>query len=332
MPKRLLTAASLFIFSLVFIYSCKTDFDVNAPYKEVNVVYGLLELHTGTQVIKISKLYQNGAGTTAYQGAQQMDSLYQKDSLLVTLTDDNTGVKVQLIKYLDTQKDPGIFAAPNSWLFRTPAGFALDKNHAYVLNILNLKTNVSASARTVIVNDIIPERPGTAALINFPATLNGSYPVSFFVGANAFSYNLDIRIPILTFHLSDTVPFRKDTLVWNILTNYTQFQGNKVYYNINGADFFSFLKGNLQVDKNIYRKIDTLDFDFTGAGQELTTYIGVNTPSLGIVQKKPDYTNVSNGIGIFSSRLHNHVKANLSDPTLNYLIISAVTQPLNFRK
>ena len=46
----------LLVFSMVFM-ACETDFDVNANWKEVTVVYGLLDQSEQEQYIKINKAY-----------------------------------------------------------------------------------------------------------------------------------------------------------------------------------------------------------------------------------------------------------------------------------
>ena len=64
-----------------------------------------------------------------------------------------------------------------------------------------------------------------------------------------------------------------------------------------------------------------MDFIFFGGGEDLITYTEVNKPSIGIVQKKPEFSNIKNGLGIFSSRyittcsgitIENEFKTNLS--------------------
>ena len=40
----------------------------------------------------------------------------------------------------------------------------------------------------------------------------------------------------------------------------------------------------------------------TVGSEDLNTYIKVNKPITGIVQERPQFTNINNGIGLFSSR------------------------------
>ena len=42
--------------NLVILTSCETDFELNAPYEMVPVVFGLLDQSLDTQFIKINKI------------------------------------------------------------------------------------------------------------------------------------------------------------------------------------------------------------------------------------------------------------------------------------
>jgi hypothetical protein len=69
----------------------------------------------------------------------------------------------------------------------------------------------------------------------------------------------------------------------------------------------------------------------TGIGDDIYTYINVNEPSIGIVQKKPEFTNVVNGIGVFSSRLTNRILDREFDESTHMTItIHELTKPFNF--
>ena len=43
--------AFLFI-TTIFLWSCETEFEVNAPWKDVSIIYGLLEANKDTQYVK----------------------------------------------------------------------------------------------------------------------------------------------------------------------------------------------------------------------------------------------------------------------------------------
>ena len=67
--------STLLLFSvLLFIFSCDSDFDVNADWKESMVVYGLLDQSVDTQKVIIYKAFLGNQ--SAYALAQEIDSIY----------------------------------------------------------------------------------------------------------------------------------------------------------------------------------------------------------------------------------------------------------------
>jgi len=74
----------IFILTLSGIFtSCSTDFEINAPYKETMVIYGLLNTLDTAQYIRISKAYL-GEGNALIM-AQEPDSINYADILDVKL-------------------------------------------------------------------------------------------------------------------------------------------------------------------------------------------------------------------------------------------------------
>ena len=75
-----------------------------------------------------------------------------------------------------------------------------------------------------------------------------------------------------------------------------------------GETFFSLCQQNIPYsdqateDRVHYRLTSDVEFILSVAGEDLNTYMEVNEPSSSIVQDKPEYTNIENGIGVFSSR------------------------------
>ena len=79
--KYLLLLLSLFT---ALFFGCKTDFEVNAPWKETTVIFGLLDQTQKVQMIKINKAFL-GEGD-ANQFAQNPDSTnYDPNDLEVKL-------------------------------------------------------------------------------------------------------------------------------------------------------------------------------------------------------------------------------------------------------
>ena len=74
---------------------------------------------------------------------------------------------------------------------------------------------------------------------------------------------------------------------------------------IKGEDFYKEIGRQLTplTDATILKRyFDKIEFTIYIAGDDFNTYLLANEPSTGIIQEKPEFTNIENGIGIFSAR------------------------------
>ena len=312
----------LLLFS-VFFLSCETDFDVNAEWQDVTVVFGLLDPNNEDQLIKINKAFL-GPGD-ALQMASVADSTnYDPSEITVKVH----RVKQQLFGGYDTlasvtlndtllEKDEGLFSTEENiiYTFKKPSSF-YNTNSLYLLDILNENTQERITSETEIINTFSFESLNPS----FEWGLyNGELPdslkfrtknIEWQKSQNGLIYQLDIVINFL--ENNDTV-----NLVWSQpLVEYTS--GN-MSLQIKGEQFFQFLENNL--DNNTVKQFLNLDLVMTIGTVELKTYIDVNKPFSGIVQERPTYKNINNGIGLFSSRFtYDDIKGiRLTNSTINYL-------------
>jgi hypothetical protein len=80
------------------------------------------------------------------------------------------------------------------------------------------------------------------------------------------------------------------------------------------------------------RKFIGIDFTVYQATKELYDYITINAPSLSYVQKVTEYTDITNGLGIWGSRTTGSVKGTyLNTQTTDSLIGGQYTYQLNFQ-
>lgn len=76
--------------------------------------------------------------------------------------------------------------------------------------------------------------------------------------------------------------------------------------------FYQNLANVIHFDPNVSaRQSDYIEFVVFAGGEELQTYMAVNGPSNSLVQEKPLYTNINNGLGVFSAR-YQKIKSNLT--------------------
>jgi len=296
----------LSVFALVFT-ACETDFDVNAEWEETTVVFGLLDKAKEIQFVKINKAFLGEAD--ALQMAQHSDSV----NYVPFNYNDSTGdlqVKLYKINFNDTidarilkdtilLKDDGLFASDSNiiYYFNTPEDedFLL-KNRTYSLAIKNVKTGNTVSASTEIIKGF-----------NFSAGIpsSSSNKLTFYVDGLGYRFprfewsdppNAEIFQFNLRFHYTENEVEKE--LLWT----QTALGSNANILILSGEDFFQFLANNKAFSTDEERKFIGIDIEMTLGTQDLKTYIAVNEPITGIVQERPQFTNINNGIGLFSSR------------------------------
>lgn len=297
----------LFILNIAVITilsSCSTDFEVNEKWKEIDIIYGLLDKKDSVQYIRIHKAFLND-NRSALEIAKETDSLYH-DSLIVTLQKIKSGRTddTRLEKIYSEKLEEGIFAAPGQYLYKTPLNYSIDQSATYKILIENPKTGVKADASSRIVGDATIVRNSLVGngKINFvpgePAN------VSWLTGNNARFYDFTFHIYYL-----ETSTINGDTSTKRLIWPVSRFNitpglegGRDMVQLLKGDNFFAFMGQQIPVKQNIRRKLKNIDIILEGGGQDIYYYITVNQPATGIVQKKPEFTNVNNGYGIFSSR------------------------------
>ena len=316
--------------SLLGFNSCANDIEVLAPYEENASIYALLDPNQFWQFIKINKVFIN-PNAKASDVAKIADSLYF-DSIKPELLELETGNRFPLLKANVALKDSGMFASSPNYLYVTNQRI----NNKYTYQIeLNLPTSgKKVVAKTNIVytpfvaypvspsQKIIAIQTSSSMQIQFMAPKNGKIFDAYFV----FNYT--------EIDAFDTSKKTDKTIEWKILRSYRTLsdQGKEfVVQRIPGILFYDLLLSNIPYNPNVIRKFKPCSFMLVSGNQELDNYIQASTPSIGIVQKQSEYTNVSNGVGIFASRNTYYIdQVDLSDITKNTIVSGADYKKMGF--
>ena len=314
----------LFFLFIILFSSCETDFDVNAQWEEVIIVYGLIDPNIEDQLIKINKAFL-GEGDALQMASIADSSNYNPSDLLVRIH----RIRQQAFNQYDTissvtlndtilDKDDGLFSTDNNiiYTFKKPSSF-YNTNSLYALEIINLISGHKVTSQTEIINTFSFESLNPS----FEWGLyNGDLPdslkfrtknIEWQPSTNGVIYQLDIVINYI--ENNDTI-----NLPWSQpLVEYTS--GN-MSLKIKGDQFFQFLTTNLT--NNTPKQFLNLDLVMTVGSDDLKTYINVNKPFSGIVQERPVFSNINNGVGLFSSRFtYDDIKGiELTNGTINYMI------------
>ncbi|MEI7662689.1 MAG: hypothetical protein WCK34_10840 [Bacteroidota bacterium] len=282
------------------LFSCNKDLNVNAGWKDITVVYGLLDQSQDTTYIKITKAYLGPGDAMTF--AKNADSSNYPDKLEVRLdeyngTDFVSSYPCDTVTIHNKKKGDSIFYYPDQLMYFSMA--RLDETHIYKLFIRNKKTGKEITAQTELVHDFEIIRPQTQVPINFD-TVN-SVTTRWKPAKNGTRYQLLIRFYYLEALKSDSLnPYTK-FVDWVVYNNIPDPQ-NTLSLDIAGLGFYTVVGASVPVSNDVIRKAQYCKFIYSVASATLNTYIEVTEPSMTIVQEKPSFTNITNGLGIFSSR------------------------------
>lgn len=280
--------------------SCSNEIDVTASWKETMVVYCLLDTRADTQFVRLSKAFLNEK-TGALQIAQIADSIYP-DTAIVTIKNLNTG-KISRLTRFNAPKQSGIFN--NS---RHPVYIMVRKNgdsvvfrNNYELEVINPKTGYRIWAQTNIVEPAKISGPFRNSNAVFSFNLS-NVVFDFYNGANAAGVDGKFIINYTEMLKQDTNQKVNKTIVWDLFTSRAVQSNENTTLPYPQRSLFFFMRNLMGIDDTKLRRIRSLGCALYTGNQQVMDYISINEPSLGIVQKQAEYTNINGGYGVFGSR------------------------------
>lgn len=307
---------------------CSNDIDVTANWKETMIVYCLLDTKADTQFVRLGKAFLNEK-TGALQIAKIADSIYP-DTAIVTIKDLTTGKKTTLKRY-NAPKNMGLFSDARNpvYIMVRQQGDSILYQHSYELEILNPKTHYKITSQTNVVE---PARL-TSPFRNANAVFSFSIPnivFDFFTGSNAAGADGKLLVNYTEMLKSDTNVKVQKTIAWNLFTSKTVNATENVTIPYPQRSFFFFLRNVMGVDDTKIRRINSLGSELYTGNQMVMDYISINEPSIGIVQKQAEYSNINGGYGLFASRCAQIVNNVRFEPqSIQTLQTDSITRALN---
>jgi hypothetical protein len=352
------------LISTVVLASCETDVDLTAPYDSTPVVFGLLDAKADSQFIKINKTFLGDGNVLEY--ALVRDSLeYNPDVVFARVEEWVNGNVANTFdlehKTIDNKEVNGIFYGPEQTIYycATPEGLNEDATYRLAIDFSNGESAVRAETdmvETPVDNANIIRPPSNnpnflMQLANQQTELNGTYPDFTFKWRStpgAARYEAKLRFIYTEKVWSDLehtilVEENQRYFDWNLGTHLTpDLLGNyEIEVLRNGEAFFRSMGESLVADPYVTREAgyyNSEDFNYpvfyfilSIANGELDTYIDVNSPVTGIIQERPAYTNLVNGLGLFASKASQQVEdIECNNYTIRELWNGQFTVDLNF--
>lgn len=302
----------LLLLSLGFLFNaCSTDIDLYADYKEITVVYGLLDSAKDTNYVKINKAFL-GPGN-AFEIAMIADSCNYPGKLDAKLIEyranaGSNNYQQTRVLPLDTitihNKETGVFYAPDQLVYYTPQKVrsnTSDFSYRYELQIDRGDTLLTSSTDMVGGDRFAI----TTAMVSFSA-VNGT-PIKWMPCPNAAVYEVLLKFRFTEVSPSlDSVDRCMTLSLGTLPLSSLEMDHGQYAIAYKSSMFYTSLASFLGADtlKNVNRvvKNQAMGISISAGGDELYNFITVNGPSSSIVQTIPEYTNIKGGYGVFSSR------------------------------
>lgn len=337
--------------SLALLASCDNDLEIIADWKDIPVVYGVLDAQDTTHYVKFNKAFL-GQGDVMMM-AQEFDSLhYNEESVGIRLVESNGQSVTKTIELTLTDefdKPEGLFSFPAQNIYKT--NDVIDKDLFYSAEVYRkgVDTLIAKSSSPV---DILPpvriNKPNVHSAISITPTGYVS-KVEWSSVEGGKLYELKMRFNYIEFPISNPSDTVRKFIEWNFPRRQSidLGGGEGMNYSIDFDQFIGFLSVYIPENPEVRRyvvgtdsetglsgfSIDhaCLDFTLLAAGEDLSTYIALNENSSSLVVDRPEYTNIENGMGILSSRtqdLLNGVK--ITNQSNDQIAQHEMTRHLNF--
>ncbi len=323
--------------SLLFLASCSNDFEVAAPWKDIPVVYGLLNIQDPVHYIRLEKAFLD-PDASALDIAQIADSLYYQNAT-VELEKLGTGERFTLERVdgnlIGLPRDSGIFASSPNWLYKIDSSqLKLGRNDEIRLIINRNNGLPEVTATTSIIDTSLLSTPTTLKGIGFNYNLDTDIEWSSPEDARIFDVKLIFHYA--EFNTDNPTDIQEKAYEWVWAQGYRVDFPESVYrISKIGKEFYQLLQQNLEVNPKIKRIIQPFEVQIIAGGEELEKYVNVSLANSGSItssQELPIYTNLSEGRGIFSSinyRINKGIQ--LRQDSRDSLRMGIYTKDLNFQ-
>jgi len=305
----------------------------------------------------------------ASQMAQEKDSIYyNSDDINVWIDKIQDGEVIEsfdLELVTNVEKEDGYFSNETHQLYKFYA-ILTDQNsdrtpsYSFNINFLNTITGKEVTSNTDIVQPIrvrkFPTSNSTSTgVLKFGESNNPLQNIEIYDSKNAKMYKFLFRFNYVEV---DTELNTRDTLFidWNFspkTATETQFNGESTInldFSINVNDFYKYLASSIEVkSSNVFRypigvyyqgndgnvgytgiAFSCTDFHFEALSLDLYNYI-ISASNPGLVENRPLFNNISNGIGHFSSKSsYNALDIKFDNNSIDSLSFGRFTKDLNF--
>lgn len=341
---KLIPSVLSIIAGIFILNACSTELDINGDYRETTIVYGILDPSEQYQYIRINRAFL-GEGN-ALEFAQIPDSTnypYILDVKIQGLNSSNQVVSTSIsTDTIWVYKESEVFYSGYQPVYRVKMPFVkmenndsifLDDDLTYKLTIVNPVTGNVIESTTPVINSFNIDKPFYNYIdprINFAPDNSSSIEWKSPVNGKRF----EVKFLFTYYEQYDSNPTDTITKVmtWKVgtVTSSNLLGGEEMQINYNNHDFYYLLSKQVEVRPDVVRHPGVVQLVITAGTDELNTYININNSSSSIIQERPLFTNISNGMGIFTSKFEIRRTYKLNSTSIDTLLYGIYTHNLNF--
>lgn len=291
-----------------FIFSCNTKVDLIEDGVESAVVYGFLDPNLDTQFVKIIHTFLTDGN--AFDAAQiQEISEYKDLEAYVIVYNGSDSINAYLLQEKTvTDKDSGVFYYPVQTIYY----FTEPINHDLSYELKFFGSGNEVSSKTAIVGDFNANNTLLSPIISLVLEfdVSGSTYRSRLIriesAKNVRRYEVRLRFHYSEVYTDGTI-IEKYLDFKNAPIETETLSGGETYdVFIAGESFYRRVAGRILGQSNevnvAKRIIGNLDHIIEYAGEDLNIFLELNEPFTSFTPEKNPFTNIVNGIGVWSSR------------------------------
>lgn len=323
---RRLILSIFVILSAIIFSSCDNSVKIFTDGEEVTAVYGYLDVEADTNYLKITKSFTGNAIELAPDySASNYD--YKLDVTLTgkfatspnavrTVTLDTTSV------FKPYDPDGLFYSGVDQVLYYTTE--KLLENQEYKL-VINRKDGEVITSKVKTICGSTVRKPMIGISFESPSTNRIEWR------SNQFNQLAAYYEVIGYFHYKQIDPGQSDTTHHKMRWFFGSGTGVEMYNsstmnmfaNYTPTTFYTKLASDANIVNNTYtyteRFVDCFEIIITSTGDELYNYILIQNSGSAIMDT-PEYTNIENGVGIFSSRSVCRKIVDVNEQSINTLV------------
>jgi len=283
--------------SFTVFTSCEKGIQINDDYKDITIVYGLLNPSDSLSYLRIEKAFLSEGDI--FQAAQIPDSNLYSYKLDVKLFNQDGDLVVTFDTMTIYNKNEGIFYAPVMQVYYAVTKGLLNIDDTYTLKIINPKTGEQQTSTSKIID-------GEGVKIGIPnsnITFEKNYAIKFKTIKGARLYQANIRFHYLEENINtgDSLPYYVDWILPSV-TSQNLFGGSDLEIPYTGSAFYDNLENKIPIKNDVIRREVNVELILSVADEVFNLYLEINKPSSSLVIDRPAFTNIENGYGLFASR------------------------------